>query len=212
MKKIIGIILIITILFSTLAFAEEEFTLHNGTKFGMEPSEVEKIEAENGLTLEIEADENEGVHSCFYLHGETKIANCDSTAIWYKFKDDALYQLLYRFDGDDSYIGIENSLIIKYGETAYSSITGIAFPTVGDIFTPFESYSTGGATYDRRDYSHRLIQISDSEYVFIEHYILAYLFKPTNFTQNYHCLRYTAVDAEIAQLILNSIQKVNDDL
>lgn len=207
MKKIIGIILIITILFSTLAFAEEEFTLHNGTKFGMEPSEVEKIEAENGLTLEKKV-----VDRCSYLYGETKIANCDSTAIQYMFKDNALYQLSYLFDGDDSYIGIENSLIIKYGETAYSSITGIAFPTVGDVFTPFESYSTEGAAFDRRDYSHRLIQISDSEYVFIEHYTFAYLFKPTNFTHNFHHLEYTAVDAETAQLILNSIQKVNDDL
>ena len=207
MKKIIGIILIITILFSTLAFAEEEFTLHNGTKFGMEPSEVEKIEAENGLTLEKKV-----VDRCSYLYGETKIANCDSTAIQYMFKDNALYQLSYLFDGDDSYIGIENSLIIKYGETAYSSITGIAFPTVGDVFTPFESYSTEDAAFDRRDYSHRLIQISDSEYVFIEHYTFAYLFKPTNFTHNFHHLEYTAVDAETAQLILNSIQKVNDDL
>lgn len=217
MKRIICMVLMTAMLFSVSAFAVEEgFTLHNGTKFGMEFSEIARIEKENGIVLKEEVN-----GSSSFLSAETRIANQDNTRITYYFIEGSLYQMRYHFTDIDSYVGIENGLINKYGETSYSSLTGIAFPAIKGVFTPFESYSDGGsmcvAQYNRKDYSHRLIQISDMDYVFIEHYTtennLVYPDIPKyNYTYYDHWLRYTIVDAETAQLILDGIEKGNDDL
>lgn len=216
MKKIISLMLMVAMLFSVVAFAEdEEFTLHNGTKFGMGLSEVYKMEKEHGIILTKQEDGR-----CLYT--DTKIANQDDTHMTYYFRNGSLYQLRYVFTDADSYVGIENGLLNKYGETSYSSLTGTAFPAIKDVFTPFESYSTGdGSTcvgqHDRENYTHRLIQISDTDYVFIEHYTINHTYKyparpKSNYNSYEHCLRYTVVDATTAQLIFDSIEKGNDDL
>lgn len=81
----------------------------------------------------------------------------------------------YTFPNLDTYETIENSLTNKYGETEYSSITGFKFPKFnaesGFRRLPFISFSAAASLdYVLNDYSHRLIFISDTEAVFIEHY------------------------------------------
>lgn len=211
MKKIISLVLMVAMLFSVSAFAEEEFMLHNGTKFGMSRDEVINQEAQNDFNLLSRSN---------ILEGHGIVANQSNTGITYYFSsnDNLLYCMSYAFADTDSYVAIENSLLNKYGETSYSSITGFAFPKV-EGFSPSVGFVTSEGTtrekqFKRDRYSHRLVQISDTDYVIIEHYTYStYSPHTSTYSSNgWHGLLYKLVNAETAQLIFDSIETANDDL
>ena len=175
MKKIIiCMILMITILFSNSAFAEEEFNLHSGTKFGMSVDEVIKLEQEAGFDVEDSHLENDG-----YLEIRGKIAGYDDVIAKYYFTEDGtLHKLYYHFVSEDNiYQELEKNLEKKYGPTEYNSFAGVSLP----IFTvdgyEYSKFRTGVLTEVEyvcrfsvleRIYSQRIIQITETESVYIE--------------------------------------------
>lgn len=173
MKRIANLLLLCIMLLVCSIAVAEEFTLHNGTTFGMSKQEVQQIEAAKGFSLEVD-----GYHG--YLHGTGRIAGIDNTGLTYHFENDALYHMEYSFkassyaDAVDNFTAVENGLTSKYGTTKYSSISGMAFPSFADEL-PFEGVSirtaTGGRDELRHDYTHRLITLSNGKHIFIQHYI-----------------------------------------
>ena len=102
MKKIICVLLVVMMLMGT-AFAEEEFTLHNGTKFGMTSEEVIEIERENGFDYGHWVSDDKGYKEYDYswLHDKNghTIAGQEKASITYFFRDsdDALFEAKYVF-------------------------------------------------------------------------------------------------------------------
>ncbi len=125
MKKLLCVIMAALMLMGT-AFAEEEFTLHNGTKFGMTTEEVSEMESSNGNYFN-----DNGYGSLVSTHNT--VAGQPNTTISYVFRDGKLFSMQYEFefDNDDytsQYNTIEEGLIKKYGETTYNSISSIVLP------------------------------------------------------------------------------------
>ena len=59
MKKALLVLVSLVLMLATqFAFADEEFTLHNGTKFGMNKDEVLKIESSKGFSVTYDSDFN----------------------------------------------------------------------------------------------------------------------------------------------------------
>lgn len=208
MKKIISLVLMIAMLFGMSAFAvEEEFTLHNGTKFGMTKAEVIEIETPKGFSFKEEPYE-----SYVILYGKGTIANHpDSTIYYYISNDNGVYEMKYAFSTADTYATVEESLIQKYGETEYSSETGFEFPAFiegnGDWRRPFASWtSNGGTQYNREEYSHRLIYTADEQALFIEHYteVSKYSSKQV--------VRYRLLTPEELELLQLDNGTISDDL
>lgn len=177
---------------SVSVLAEEKFTLHNGTQFRMTKEEVINIEKQNGCILtedSISYNYPEGA-----ISGIETIENQPDTTIVYGFKDNSMYFMGYTFCDTDTYEMIEYELIQKYGETDYSSVTGLEFPQYNELTKgrriPFASWDNTVIfdepsildsfditnpiyvyqCYNRTDYSHRLVYLSNDEAVFIEHY------------------------------------------
>lgn len=139
MKRIISLVLMIAMLLSVSAFAEEEFTLHSGTKFGMSVDEVVKLEQEAGFDV-IEST----LGTSGYLQVKGEIAGHEDAYALYYFDDNdgPMHRMTYRFD-DNDYQAMENTLEKKYGATEYSSLTGMSLP----IFTvnghEYSNFDTG---------------------------------------------------------------------
>lgn len=232
MKKIISLWLMVAMLFSVSAFAEEEeFALHSGTKFGMSSQEVAQIEQENGFEMDVYHYEVSGGYS---VYGRGRIANMDNTTMSYTFTDDdSLYDLLYEFyEGDDDlaktlikFETIEEGLVAKYGATEYCSETGFSFPVLGFVnwserFKNKYPYD-GGVEYKgtqaecshtRVAYSHRLIEMDDGSCVLIDHVVYRERMKMTGSDNYQHQLRYILLTEEEAQLIRQSMNQFINDL
>lgn len=242
MKKMLCVLLI-ALMLAEMAYAEEEFVLHNGTKFGMSPDEVVSIESGNGVSLE-----KREYHGIMYK-GYAKVAGIDNTEITYYFGEDGLFGMSYEFKSDvfeidyDEFTNIENGLINKYGETEYSSTTGKYLPSIAvyknspdkdpHSFNEDESYNgmlpdlnEAQGVWERILYSHRLIQMNDDSYLFIDHKLymsdftnnlsdnpLAGLLPATDSPNKYwHSVEYYLLTAEEAYLFFDSLQTMNDDL
>ena len=121
MKKIISLILMIAMLISVSAFAEEEFSLHNGVKFGMTSEEVAAIEEASGFK-----------YHQYDTHGtiDGKIAGQEDASIFFYYnnspdaydipycEDNGLYKCTYGFS-NGSYDTLYDALVSKYGQATY---------------------------------------------------------------------------------------------
>jgi len=222
MKKIISLVLMIAMLFSLSAFAvEEEFTLHNGTKFNMSPEEVIQLEEQAGF------DASE-LDSTGHISLSGKIAGQEGTNASYWFQDDKLVQMTYTFVDDSSFQAISNALIQKYGVSEYSSDTRVDIPTFEIYGRTYSDNHDIGVYFENQyarlsrvscSYSQYIIQISDNEYVYIDHTASKVLrenlgmfsSKGNEYSTN-HNVEYVLLDAETVEKIFNDLNQLNSDL
>lgn len=133
MKKIISLALMVTMLFSVSAFAEE-FTLHNGTKFGMSMQDVAAAELSKGFSVSPEGDG---------LYGEGIIAGRSPSAVRYFFdENEKLVHCDYfifldhqNSSNNGNYASTNESLISKYGTPIATKETGTSLSVHSD-FSP----------------------------------------------------------------------------
>ena len=210
MKKVVGFILLFAVMMNSSALAEV-FTLHNGTQFGMSKEEVIELEKANGFVLE-ELSPSEGFER---LMGKGTIASQPNSSVWYFFDTNgSLIRMNYLFPDGKTFDSIEDSLNKKYGETQYSSETNLEFPHLYDSKyasskIPFTSHSDGQLfANERTDYSHRLVEADNGEYIFIEHYVdLDKYWKSDSQYLKYHLL----TSEDVAKINGNTTQ-IDDDL
>lgn len=212
MKKALFVLVSLVLMLATqFAFADEEFTLHNGTKFGMNKDEVLKIESSKGFSVTYEPEFNQ-------LSGRGTIAAQADTGICYFFGDNnSLYKMSYEFSDINCFYNIEKNLIAKYGETEYSSDTLKEYPTIHTYSSgktvPMSSYSLGYANVNRDSYSQRVIKINDKQYVLIDHYVSLWKGVLTGKADTkLHTLEYLLLSDDEANIILNNSNPSNDDL
>lgn len=150
MKKRLSAILSALLVFCSLSFAyADEFTLHNGTKFGMTMEEVSSIEKEKGYEVEettaryifVNKEDGEtysGPAPVLKISGS--MAGVPDSTLYYYFEDDKLFAVLYEFQNRDEehngiytsltysdYDEIQSSLEKKYtGEWSYTGTTGMS--------------------------------------------------------------------------------------
>lgn len=134
MKKAVSILLIalfilgITVNAICEGTAVEDYSLHNGTKFGMTKDEVIQIEADAGFELKPYAGTD------YMLFGGGTIAGVPNSQIYYHFDGDGkLFQMRYSLNAgyhksEEDYNKINQMLVEKYGETQYSSKTNKNLP------------------------------------------------------------------------------------
>ena len=237
MKKMLCVMLVVMMLMGT-AFAEEEFTLHNGTKFGMSPNEVIELESSCNVVI----SEKPGPHERYL--GKASVAGQSNTEIYYDFANGKLFQMEYCFFihsgsmNEDSFISIESGLTKKYGETPYCSSTNQSLNSIrisdpkylpydssmafvqpyigyaGDKSSSSETYSV----YERLNYSQRILPLDDNSYVLIDHYL--FTFTKYNSQSNAivagpdysHILVYTLLSETEANQMLDENKPSNDDL
>lgn len=239
MKKIISLLLMVAMLFGVSAFAaEEEFTLHSGTTFGMSVDEVVKLEKDAGFNVEKgEQKAAEGMGLAFSVESSVratgKIAGFDNTTAYYSFEDGELYRMCYVFEGN-CFQELENALEKKYGTTEYCSLSGMVMPEFTAQNTTYPFFFTGIVSdepnYHRRttresyEYSQRLITLSETEYVYIEcqHYFYDFGMQlgkliGTNQYETYHTkdrtqVTYHLLDAKTAEKLLNALGQLDSDL
>lgn len=200
MKKIISLVLMVVMLFSVSAFAEEEvFTLHNGTTFGMTMEEVIELEANGGFALEKEKEPLKAGNDI--LRGIGTIANQKDSKIGYCFLDNQLYEMYYEFvTTETSYNAIENSLVEKYGDTEFSSKTGFTFPpTKRDTMVGHPNLPTSNVEYMPL-FSQRIITIENGNEMLIDHYCNSIK----------HVLIYTILTPEEASILKNDVAPSDD--
>ena len=182
MKRIISLMLMIAILLSCCAYAEEVFYLHNGTTFDMSFDEIKETEKNSGVELKEEINATSA-----FLTATDTIAGQPNSRLEYYFSNGKLKEMRYVFVsyGKKAQITafdtIENGLIKKYGETEYSSITGASYPAV-EGFSPFDNqrFSGYGLSGSNSSYTHKLV--------------------------------YEPVDAETAEMILKEMNSAMSDL
>lgn len=193
MKKALLVLVSLVLMLATqLAFADEEFTLHNGTKFGMNKDEVLKLESSKGFSITYESGFN-------FASGTGTIANQPDTEIYYNFNGDGeLSSMKYSFSNVNSFDIIEKNISKKYGETEYSSDTLKELPTISSFPTvPFSGDARG-------KYSQRFLEIGDGQYVLIDHYVNIRKTSTGEVVQKSHCLDYTLFSDNEADIILNN--------
>lgn len=204
MKRFLYILLVVIVFIGT-AFAEEDFTLHNGTKFGMTPDEVCGIEADHGMDMYV--DDDAWGRPVKYVYGKGMVAKQPDTSITYAFYGDnyTLYDMWYQFQTDDAYTTIESMLIEKYGSTEYTSESGIRIPSLTNQIGQdiLESYyrTKEGPDYVEDEvinFSQRLLQVND-DIILIYHYrmkantVMNYKVLSTSYS---HGLRYVLLTQE----------------
>lgn len=133
MKKILSFVLMLTMLFSVSAFAEE-FTLHNGTKFGMSMQGVADAELSKGFSVSPEGDG---------LYGEGTIAGRSPSAVRYFFDENEklvhcdyfIFLDQHNSSNNGDYASTNESLISKYGTPVATEETGTPLSVYSD-FSP----------------------------------------------------------------------------
>ena len=163
MKKIICVLLVVMMLMGT-TFAEEEFTLHNGTKFGMTSEEVVSLEKKNGVSvendvwfwfwsdnniqmaLEKEYDEvNDSLYeeymkehedelTCKRYAAKTTVANIPNASISYDFYNNALFHMRYSFVNYESAFEADEFITIEQGLTNKYGAT--EYSSTAGVFMP----------------------------------------------------------------------------
>lgn len=233
MKKIISLVLMIAILLSCSAFAEE-FTFHNRTKFGMTKEEVLAIENEFGLTfslplLDFFADSEKEVVRCNSIaeYG-TIAAGIPNSTIGYCFDDNGK-MCMGRYDFGiadiNAFTTIENSLTKKYGETEFTSKSQMEMNphiffynnwpfTIKLEFTAANLawYAFGPTPYVLEEYSQRLILNEDGSGIYIEHGLYSAYYDTLKETDYTHILNYKFVDADTINYLTFAEDKATDDL
>ena len=144
MKKILCVLMIALMLMGT-AFAEEEFTLHNGTKFGMTIDEVIESEKEQGNSFRKVSDKK--------ITGDVTILGLAATIDFSFSSDDELTKQVYHFLPDTDFSFLEYNYKKVYGTPDCSSVTGESLvlpePSFTELLPPKDAaIKCGGAEMD----------------------------------------------------------------
>lgn len=170
------------------------FTLHNGTTFGMNASQIKATEAKNGFTVETK----NGGQS---LEGKGTIAGQPDTRIVYCLDNGPLDEMWYGFPKTDaSYRAIETMLTEKYGETKYNSDTGLTYVKINRNTYTGHPYIPTSNVGNMPNFSQRLIEDSNGNYVFIDHF----------FNDYGHTLIYFSLTPEQAGIVMSTETMHND--
>ena len=242
MKKIISLVLMVAMLISISAFAEDEFTLHNGTKFGMTVEEVINQEMMNGYTV-VKSEDFDG------LYGEGIIAGRSPSALRFFFDDEAergMVQCNYVFftTSETNFNNMNDQLIKKYGEPTYTAENDTFCP-VPIKYQPYRyglyaascpytyrsltenTFSTSDGSfqyyfaYECPLYSQWLIPQTDGGAILIDHsavveYKQGYYDNERNrnldMTTAYETITYSLLSKEQVDLIEMNANKISDDL
>lgn len=236
MKKVLCILMVALMLIGT-AFAEEEFTLHNGTKFGMTADEVISLENQKGLILSLQdyfwfaPDGNNPSQECERYSGSTTVASIKDTYIGYDFSFDSLFHMIYYFTSSkdfdfNEFDTIEHGLQDKYGRTDYTYLSGLFIPSINVYTEPADRSGVlnneGMIPYDstkdfQRDrYSHRLIPLQDGCYVLIDHVVYHnthhYDFEKDKRDSYSHVLHYYFLTLDEVERYFSLMNQINNDL
>ena len=225
MKKIIGMILMVVILFSTTilvlpsraAIAENEINLPNGLQFGMSLSEATAVSG-------YRQDSNSSTHDalmtamgfdCDYLYGFATIGGYAASIEIY-FENDYLRQIRYNLGGAK-----RSSIISDINEELEASWISVGDALKGKYGQPQESshrfknssvmYSSGSGKYKRKGWDYiksgeEFVVNVNGGSVYIDNNIVngsdtadtgsLYDFLDTNYYQN-HYLTYTFYDFQV---------------
>lgn len=127
MKKALFVLISLVLMLATqFAFADEEFTLHNGTKFGMTLSEILNKEQKEGYFTGISEDSTEQL---LITRGGVFAGRENGNMVYALDDDGKLVQFHYFFQDAslDDFNSLNSSLITKYGNPDYSSEMGNSF-------------------------------------------------------------------------------------
>lgn len=209
MKRICSIVLIMMLIFTSSAFAEE-FTLHSGVIFGMSKEDVASLEQGAGFECEkIEAEETTANPSAV-IQVKGKIASIENSSIYYAFDaDNKLFSASYVLgstvnndDSDKEYEIIEKALCEKYGEPE-----NIWLPVAYEAgFEPLDYIvAKWGLILNNKlpPNSSWAIKQDNGKYVVIVHYVLT--FNLSGYTIKEHTVGYQLYDAEVIESAINSI-------
>lgn len=226
MKKIIGLLLLILILFtSTLALADNEIVLPAGLEFGMSISEATAVSGYTKKTANEGTEEKSemvaiGFNEATYLSGEATIGGFPATVTVY-FHDNRLTQIRYLFkyvnrSGSDkgdspeivtSYNDVESALESQYGASLNSKDATHEFAIRGASFEYEYKSSDGKTTFSIwapiKKVSVRTIDLSDGGCVYIDNYMQGWTKSQTpgtilnNAYRQYHFLTYTYYDFQL---------------
>ena len=178
MKKVIGVFLALSILLACSAFAED-FSVRNGITFGMSPTEVMAIEADNGVQpfMAIEPDSIfggycgdsgiefvpstlAGINPFDYRSGKDRRPQID-----YCFTDDSLFRIVYRWH--------------SFCATRFDEVTAAQFETLNTSMA--EKYSLLSENRDGKtdyiDFGHSVISFMQDYHNF---YFFGYNLKAFN--------------------------------
>lgn len=110
------------------SISKSEFSIHNGTKFGMPSSEVRSIEKSNGVELtDIDSRWDDDAVTSFFTQPRISLAGRDEGEVSYVFSDDALVYVNYWLNIDDKnademaddFNELLEALVNKYGMPDY---------------------------------------------------------------------------------------------
>ena len=241
MKKIISCFLIFLFFFSSSALADD-FTLHNGVKFGMSAETVLNTERSKGFRMDSS------------IYGEGQIAGFDG-AVRYEYTDDKVTKCAYFYytASPSSYSKLSEGLAKKYGPPSCSSVD-MSFYPVNNTFTlssatygiydaetlPLTCKSLENQIYQTRRTSDRnffymaiyecplyeqwLIPQEDGSAVLIDHTYLAdntlmmdnktgkAAFNAEVETTYYELIIYSLINAEDVEMLQENINTISDDL
>lgn len=181
MKKIISLVLMIAMLFSVSAFADEEFTLHSGVKFGMTKEEINEAESSNGFTT------STSKYWPNRISVSGVVAGIESSVIIYSVDDDgSMFKATY-FLGNNTasdaqrlseYTTIQQALEEKYGSSMYNSdnmqMADVPNELFGEETTGFSFAQYEGHIQrpEVEQYNQWLLDADDGSKILIDHFLL----------------------------------------
>ena len=148
MKKIIGLMLLISIILTSVACAEE-FSVRGNIDFSTTKEEIMRIEEANGLEGEIAPTGNDFYTENSILYEGIVFANSEDTDVIYYFdEDDKLVSIMYMFDwfedeetAIEQYNTLNSTLESKYGSSIASDDKYININT-DDVANDVVDYET----------------------------------------------------------------------
>lgn len=150
MKKLSCILIAVVLMLTSTSGIGEEFSLHNGSTFGMTKEEVVELESNAGITFEESTSGNNFFPSNLpRLEATTYAAGREGTSVYYLFnKNEKVNSLLY-ISSDFMQEPIENDDVLntlneKYGKPATEGDKCIAFN--GEAYASLDVYTN----YTRR--------------------------------------------------------------
>ena len=214
MKKLISILLIGMLLFSSISALAEDFTLHSGVTFGMTMDEVKSLEQNAGFAIETDDHKYDSSKVASALEVTGKIAGFENSDIHYLFDNSGkLYAATYWLRTNDAlesdYATIQNALEGKYGNPNDAWL--LVANRIG--FEPNDYLSLAGLARNNKNvlpyYNSWLVELEDGNYVVIAHYKdSATVF---GMTLNMHIVGYQWYSAEEMANELNDISNEADE-
>ncbi len=233
MKTIIRVLVwtLVFIILCPLSMAKEsiskdEFTIHNGTKFGMSSESVRTTEAEKGVVLtDLDSRWSEEGVTSFFTRPRISLAGRNEGEVTYVFKNDELVYVSYWFNTDgmssdaiaQDYSELMEAFMKKYGSPDFDIDSGTASKL------PKEKYchtaqvlqlSEKSENYKPIDYRQWQIDCEDGSGILVELYLYKYNSKSHPFvSEGVHYTWYDSSEYSSLQKAEEDRQKqMNDDI